>query len=241
VRRAHRVGVNPKFILDLTVVIFISSIAGARFFYVIFHLEEFRGHWLDVISPVQGNGDIVFGGLSMLGGVVLAVLSGMAYLRIRKQNVWKVADIVAPAFPLGILLTRIGCFLNGCCYGKPSTQGAWGIIFPPDCPAGYAYPGIHLYPTQLYSSVKGLLILVILLLLERYRKFDGYSFWLMLLLFGIGRFIIDFWRYYEPSMVLTTIGGANFSVNQGVSLIIIFLSALMWNLLRIRSKLTGAK
>ncbi|OGC76598.1 MAG: prolipoprotein diacylglyceryl transferase [candidate division Zixibacteria bacterium RBG_16_50_21] len=242
VRRANKVGVNPKIILDLTIVIFISSIVGARMFYVIFHLEEFRGHWLDVISPVQSNGDFVFGGLTMLGGVVLAVLCGIVYLRIKKQSVWKVADVLAPAFPLGIFLTRIGCFLNGCCYGKPSPQEAWGVVFPADCPAGYAYPGIHLYPTQLYSSLKGLLILIILVLLERYKKFDGYTFWLMLFVFGIGRFVIDFWRYYEPSMVLATIQGVSFSVNQGVSLIIIFVSATMWNLLRAKShKPLGAK
>lgn len=238
IRRAKKVGVNPKYILDLAIVIFISSILGARIFYIIFHLEEFKGHWLDTVSPVQSSGDLGLGGLSMLGGVVLAIVSGIVYLRIKKQNVWQLADIVAPAFPLGIFLTRIGCFLNGCCFGKPDLQGSWGILFPESCPAGYTYPGIPLYPTQLFSSFKGLAILLALLLLEKFKKFEGYSFWLMLFLFGIGRFIIDFYRYYEPSMVLIRLSGVDFSVNQAVSLLIILISIFMWKHLRHKSKVT---
>ncbi len=171
----------------------------------------------------------------MLGGVVLAIISGIFYLRLKKQNVWQVADILAPAFPLGIFLTRIGCFLNGCCFGKPVSDHVWGVIFPDTCPAGYTFPGTALYPTQLFSSLKGLAILALVLYLERFKRFQGYSFWLMLGLFGIGRFVIDFYRYYEPSMVLTRIGNVAFSVNQGVSLIIVVISAAMWNYLRLKS------
>ena len=235
IRRAKRAGVDPKYILDLAIVIFISSIVGARAFYVIFHLEEFRGHWLDIISPIQSTGDLGIGGLTLLGGVVLAIISGIFYLRLKKQNVWQVADVLAPTFPLGIFLTRIGCFLNGCCFGKPATDHAWGILFPDTCPAGYTFPGTALYPTQLFSSFKGLIILALVLFLERFKKFQGYSFWLMLGLFGLGRFVIDFYRYYEPSMVLTRIGNLEFSVNQGVSIIIILISAAMWNYLRLKS------
>src|SRR5574341_659772 len=206
IRRAKRAGVDPKYILDLAIVIFISSIVGARAFYVIFHLDEFRGHWLDIISAIQSNGDLGIGGLTMLGGVILAIVSGIFYLRLKKQNVWQVADVLAPAFPLGIFLTRIGCFLNGCCFGKPVSDHAWVIIF------------------------------VLVLFLERFKTFQGYSFWLMLALFGLGRFIIDFYRYYEPSMVLTKIGPVAFSVNQGVSIIIIVISAAMWNYLRLKPR-----
>jgi len=235
IRRAKRAGVDPKYILDLAIVIFISSIVGARAFYVIFHLSEFKGHWLDIISPIQSTGDLGIGGLTLLGGVVLAIISGIFYLRFKKQNVWLVADILAPAFPLGIFLTRIGCFLNGCCFGKPVSDHAWGVIFPDTCPAGYTFPGTVLYPTQLFSSLKGLVILALVLYLERFKRFQGYSFWLMLGLFGIGRFVIDFYRYYEPGMFLTRIGNVAFSVNQGVSLMIIVISAAMWNYLRLKS------
>ena len=235
IKRAKKAGVDPKYILDLAIVIFISSIAGARLFYVIFHLYEFKDHWLDIISPIQSSGDLGIGGLSMLGGVVLAITSGILYLRLKKLNVWQVADIVAPSFPLGIFLTRIGCFLNGCCFGKPAPESGLGIVFPDSSPAGFIYPGIHIYPTQLFSSFKGLVILILLLFLERFKRFHGYSFWLMLGLFGIGRFLVDFYRYYEPSMVLITIGRVDLSVNQGVSVLIVFVSALTWNYLRTRA------
>jgi len=235
IKRAKKSGLNPKYILDLALVVFISSLLGARFFYVVFHLDEFRDHWLDVISPIQSSGDLGIGGLTLLGGVVLAVTSGVFYLRVKSQNVWQVADIVAPSFPLGIFLTRLGCFLNGCCFGKPSPEDTWGVIFPESCPAGYTYPGIALYPTQIFSSLKGLVILLLVLFLERYKKFDGHTFWSMLFLFGIGRFVIDFYRYYEPSMVLIRVEEVGFSVNQGVSVLIILISALVWNFLRTKS------
>jgi len=236
-KRAKKGGVDPKFIMDLGLVVLISSIVGSRFFYVIFHLEEFRGHWSDIFNPLQSSGEFGIAGLSMLGGVVLSITCGILYILWKKQPLWKIADISALSFVLGIGITRLGCFLNGCCFGEP-TSGFLGITFPSDCAAGFTFSNVPLYPTQLFSSLKGFLIFFVILFVERYKKFEGFSFWLMLLLFSAARFIIDFYRYYEPSMRVNLLG-MDWSVNQIISLCIFIISILMLQILSKRKSVTN--
>ena len=235
--RARKQGIDPNKIIDLSVVIVISAIFGARFLYVIFHLEEFKGHWLDTINPFQSSGQIGIAGLTMLGGFVAAVIFGLLYLKIKKLPRLKIADIVMPAIGLGIFVTRIGCFLNGCCYGIP-TDVPWAMVFPSDCPAGAQYVGQAIHPTQLYSSLYGLIIFGLLLFLERYKKFDGFLLYLFFILYGISRFTVDFFRYYENSMVLFQLGDFSISVNQGISIFMILLGGTLIyiNMMRINNK-----
>ena len=229
--RAKKWKVKPELVLDLFLVILISSVFGSRFFYVIFHLEEFKGHAWDVINPIQSTGELGIAGLSMVGGVVLAVGSGLLYLYLKHQKVWQVADLVSPSFMLGLGITRIGCFLNGCCYGKP-TDSCLGVVFPYDSAAGYFNPDTPIYPTQLFHSGAGFLILFLLLWAERHKKFDGFTFWLMFSLFSLQRIIIDFFRYYESEMVFATIGTVHISINQAVLIPVVIFSTLTWNSLR---------
>ncbi len=236
--RGKRAGLKPEKILDLTLLILITSLVGSRFFYVIFHLEEFRGHFLDVINPFQSSGEIGIGGLSMMGGVVLAVVAGLGYLLYKKLSLWKVADVVSPSFALGLGIARIGCFLNGCCPGKP-TDSFLGVIFPQDSFAGYFFQNTKLLPTQIFDSLAGFVIFFLLIFLERYKTFEGYTLWLMLSFYSAWRFIIDFFRYYEESMVFARIGNIDFSMNQAVSLLILAVSISMW--FYFKSKKMGTK
>ncbi|MBN1155437.1 prolipoprotein diacylglyceryl transferase [candidate division KSB1 bacterium] len=235
--RAKKQGVNPDKIMDLSIIIVISAILGSRFLYVIAHLEEFRGHWLDTINPFQSNGQIGIAGLTMLGGFIASLLFGILYLYIKKLPILKICDILVPSVGLGIFITRIGCFLNGCCYGVP-TNVPWGMIFPPECAAGYHFTGISIHPAQLYSSFYGLVIFVATLLLDRKKKFDGYLLSWFLILYGISRLTVDFFRYYEDSMVLFTIGDNPISLNQGISFIMIIagVAMIVYHLIRINRK-----
>ncbi len=226
VRRAKKKGIDPNQIMDLSVIIIISAILGSRLLYVLFHLEEFRGHWLDTINPFQSNGQIGIAGLTLLGGVLLSFLSSFIYLKAKKLPFLKFADTVIPAVGLGIFLTRIGCYLNGCCFGLPCDPH-WGVVFPPNSAAGSLFQGTHLIPAQLYSSAYGLIIFVALLYLERWQKFDGYLLYIFFILYGIARFTIDFFRYYESSMVILTIAGKGISLNQGISLAFMVLGIVM--------------
>lgn len=224
--RAKNRGVDPNNVVDLSVGIVISAILGARFLYVIFHLEEFRGHWLDTINPFQSSGQVGIAGLTMLGGFIAALLFSVIFMQLKKMPVLKISDIMVPALGLGIFITRIGCFLNGCCYGMP-TEMPWGLVFPQESPAGYCFPGEAIHPAQLYSSFYGLVILGVTLFLERYKKFDGFLLFIFFILYGISRFTVDMFRYYENSMVLLKLGNMSISVNQGISLLLIVLGVVL--------------
>jgi len=233
--RAKKQNIDPNKIMDLSVVIVVSAILGARFLYVIFHLDEFRGHWLDTINPFQSSGQIGIAGLTMLGGFLAALASSVFYMQWHKLPVLKISDILVPALGLGSFLTRIGCFFNGCCYGTP-TNVPWGVIFPPESAAGYHFTNIPIHPAQLYSSFYGLLILVILLIIERWKRYDGFLLYVFLILYGLSRFTVDLFRYYEESMVLFSIGNQPLSVNQGISFLMIIagLSLIIYNYTKIK-------
>lgn len=230
--RAKKQGIDPNKIVDLSVVIVISAILGARFLYVIFHLEEFKGRWLDTINPFQSSGQIGIAGLTMLGGFVAAVIFSILFMKIKKMPLLKVSDIMIPAVGLGIFITRIGCFFNGCCYGLP-TESSLGMVFPSESPAGYCFPGQAIHPAQLYSSFYGLIILVLVLFLERYKKYDGFLLYLFFIFYGIARFTVDFFRYYENSMV---IGGLSISVNQGISILMVLLGLILLIIFALKQK-----
>jgi len=217
VRRGRARGVDPNAIMDLSVVIVISSIVGARLFYVLFHLEQFRGRWLDIINPFQSTGQVGIAGLTLLGGVILALVAGFIYMGVKKLPALKLADSIVPSVALGTFLTRIGCFLNGCCYGKP-TQVPWGLVFPPDSPAGAAYRDVPIHPSQLYMALYGLGLFGLLLWADRRRPYEGFALFVFFVGEGLARFLVDFTRYYEDSMVLMRLGETSLSVNQGISL-----------------------
>jgi len=226
VHRAKKKGVDPNQIMDLSVIIIISAIVGSRLLYVLFHLDEFRGHWLDTVNPFQSNGQIGIAGLTLLGGVLLSFISSAIYLKVKKLPFLKFADTVIPAVGLGIFLTRIGCYLNGCCFGLPCHSHLC-VVFPPNSAAGSIFQGTPIIPTQLYSSAYGLVIFGLLLFFERWQKFDGFLFYLFLIFYGIARFTIDFFRYYESSMVIMTIGNKGISLNQGISLLFVAIGVFM--------------
>lgn len=234
-RRAKRQGLGIDWLPDLSLIILISAIVGSRFFYVIYHLEEFEGHVLDMINPIQSSGEIGIGGLSMFGGLVLAIVCALVYVYLKKLNVWRVTDILAPSVMLGLGIARIGCFLNGCCFGTPS-HSCFAVVFPYNSPAGFMYPDTPVFPIQLVASLFGFGIFGMLLLLERFKNFDGFTFWLMLAFYSVARFTIDFFRCYEENAIFATIGGADFTVNQVLSALIFVVSLLVWNHLRRRSR-----
>jgi len=235
--RAKSFGIPPGAIMDISVIVVVASIVGARFFYVVFHLDEFRGRWLDTINPIQPSGQIGIAGLTLFGGLLLAIACSFLYMGIKRLPLLRTADVIAPSVALGIFLTRIGCFLNGCCFGKP-TDSFLGLVFPKSSAAGFTFPDLPLHPTQLYSSFYGLMIFLLLLGLEKkFRGFDGFTFLMLLLLYGLARFTVDFYRYYEPSMILIRIGGVSFSVNQGISaLLVVTALALLITLSRRKTK-----
>jgi len=219
-RRARAQGLDGDRVLDASMLILVSSILGAWLLWVVTHPAMFRpplGSWLDALSPFHADGGFGTVGLSMLGGVVLALLSSLAFFAYHRLPVLPHADVVMPSVLLGEGITRIGCFLNGCCHGLPCAA-PWCVRFPDGSPAAALFPGAAVHPTQLYASLLGFSSFALLVWLARRRPTPGTVFFLSLLLVGGYRILLDFVRYYESQVILFRVGGAHFTVNQLISL-----------------------
>jgi phosphatidylglycerol:prolipoprotein diacylglycerol transferase len=141
---------------------------------------------------------------------------------------WTTTDVFAPGIALGHVVGRLGCLLAGCCFGRP-TSVPWAISFhDPNAFATSGTPlGVSLHPTQLYEAGAEALILVFLLAFERRgRPFPGRTFWSYMLLYGVSRFIIEFYRGDPRGTVFDAL-----STSQFVSVILVPLSVVMLVLL----------
>ena len=203
-RRAERNGVAKEAVQDLSIILILLAVLGSRTLYILTHRDHYH-NLLDIIALWEG-------GATYYGGLLLAVIGAGVYLKRKKISFFKVADICSPPTAFGIVFTRIGCFLSGCCFGSP-TSCPLGVVFPADSPAGHNFGGMEIHPTQLYSSLYGLVILVALLLVERRKSFDGFTFAFLCIFYGAARFTVDFFRYYEESALM---GGLTY--NQVISI-----------------------
>jgi len=222
-RRAAARGIDGERVLDVCMLILVTSIVGARLLWIATHLDQFQppyGTWSDALNPFRGGSYVGFAGLSVLGGVVLATFSALAFLRWRGMPVLRTADVLAPSVALGEGITRIGCLLNGCCFGLPCS-GWYCLRFPQGSPAEVAFHDQLVHATQLYSSAAGFGFFVLLSLLLRRSPFDGAVFGAFLVLEGIERLLLDLVRHQDPSVVWFQIGGSDFGANQGVSVVIL--------------------
>lgn len=221
--RARRRGLDGTKVMDLGIYLIIAALVGAKLMLVVVDFDYFRSQPRELLSLVRAGG-VFYGGL-------LAAL-GVALWLVRKYGLpmWTTADLFAPGIALGHVVGRLGCLLAGCCYGRP-TDVPWAITFESGAAAtNVGTPlGIPLHPTQLYDAGAELLILVLLLVRERRGKgFPGATFWLYMLLYGISRFVIEFYRGDERGMIL------GLSTSQFVSVLIVPLAIFM--LVRLRKK-----
>ncbi len=172
--------------------IIVFSIIGARVFYILTHLNWYFKNPQNIFKIWQA-------GLVFYGGLIFAFIAGVIFIRLHLLPFRKIANISAPCIALGISIGRIGCFFNGCCYGKPWDRG---FFFSPDSPAGKAFPNQPLIPTQLISSVDMLVIFLILIIFKRFQWFKNRSFLLFLLFYSIHRFLVEFLRTDSPEIFL---------------------------------------
>jgi len=204
-REGARRGWDEGSVATFCLVILAVSVAGARAFFVL-------GHWSDYARDPWAALRVWEGGLTLYGGILLAIPAGIGYCRRAGMPVWEVADAVAPAVALGTAVGRVGCFLNGCCFGLP-TRLPWGVRFPERSFAGLQFPGQALQPSQLYAVGGELLVLGALLLARRRLRRPGQLWWLFIMLDAVARYLVDLTRYYEPSAVLAR----GLTVSQAIS------------------------
>jgi len=234
-RRSRARGLNQNQMINMSLLIMLAGIVGARIMYVIPHWNEFSANPLDIISPFQSSGSIGLTGLTTYGGFIAAVLVSILYLRVNRLSIWKACDAFAPSIALGIGVSRVGCFMNGCCFGLP-TESALGVVFPAFSAAGSFYPDVALHPAQLYNAVLGFGLFGLLMWLDRKPRYDGFLFAVLLIAEPITRFFVDLFRYYESSMTLGSLGGVALSVNQGISIVLIGLGLLLLGWARNRAR-----
>ena len=226
VLRARKRGINPDDMMDLSLWIMIFAIIGSRAFYILYHIPEY-------IKAPQRIFIIWEGGLVLLGGFIFSSLATIVFCWRKKIALWVIADSVAPSIGLAEFITRIGCFLNGCCFGRP-TNMSWGMIFPNGSSTGvYSAAGeychsiamhgsnapIHIHPTQLYMAAYGLIIFLTLIYIERFKKFHGFLFFMLIILMSIARIIVDFFRYYDENIIFLGL-----RQNQHISVVLIIIA-----------------
>ena len=185
-RRARRVNVSSETISDVTLWLMVGTILGARTVYVItYWQDEFAGQPLTEIFAIW------HGGLVYYGGLIGATLAGILCLRWKKLPIWKIADIFAPSIALGSVFGRIGCFLNGCCYGR-ACDLPWAVRFPADNPLHPPTTPVH--PTEIYDALLNLGLYFFLAWLFRRKKFDGQVFATYLIGYAITRSFVEYFR-----------------------------------------------
>ena len=190
-KEAKRRDFYPGKILDLGLWVIASGVLGARLLHVLVNLSYYGANPLEIFLFWKG-------GLAIYGGLILGILAGVVFIRKRGMAFFSTADLFAPYLALGQAIGRIGCFLNGCCFGKV------GLF----------------YPAQLSAASLLLIIFVILRLMRNLKVAPGFIFGCYIILYSSQRFFVDFLR---DDMVRYAF---NFTISQFIS-IFIFLGGIL--------------
>ncbi len=210
-----RLGLKRKEVDCLANYLLLWGLIGARLYYAIFYdpIYYFTKPWTLLF--------IWEGGLAIHGAIIGGIFGMYLYSRKYNLNFWLLADFISPILLLGQGIGRIGCFLNGCCFGKP-TDKPWGVIFPKDSFAYYKYGFTPVHPTQLYEMVLDILGFVVLWSLRKKSAFNGYLFSWYLIYYGIVRFVVSIFR--ADSLY---IWGTNIKIAYVVSLLMVIVGVYL--------------
>src|SRR3989338_9013316 len=215
-RQAHKFGLKKENVIDICLYILIAGLAGARILYVLLNLDYYRSNPIEIFYISRG-------GLVWYGAFFFGLLAGLLYAVLKKISFRDMADLIAPYIALGQSIGRIGCFLNGCCYGTVAAQGfPLRVYFPED-----AFPR---HPTQVYSSLALLGLFILLRYLQGHRRFRAEIFFSYAVLYPVQRFIIEFFRGDNPRVIM------NLTVSQAGSLAVFVISSCAYIIFLIRFK-----
>jgi len=203
---------------DLLLYGMITGILGARLFYVIQFWHLFKDNPIEIIK-------IHHGGLVFYGGFMLSIIAIYVFCRRNKLSFVSVLDICAPSIAITHFFGRIGCFLNGCCFGK-KTDLPWAVSYPEGFDPYFFYgSSVKIHPTQLYEAIGNIIIFVLLFnLMGRLKK--GQIASLYLVLYGALRIFVEIFRGDHKNFVLNSLTPAQFIgimiVPIGITLFIFF-------------------
>jgi phosphatidylglycerol---prolipoprotein diacylglyceryl transferase len=223
IRRGRLVGIDKDAIWDVCLWVLVAGVGGARLFYI-------AEYWDRVFGEATTPGEYFFalinlreGGLVLYGGIILALTAFIVFCLRRKLNPLLMTDVIMPSFFIGLAFGRLGCFMNGCCYGD-RCELPWAVSFPLGSVPDMALVGrglveygdpwtLSLHPTQLYSSFNALLLAGLTHCYFYCRRRDGSVLALALLTYPVTRFLIEFLRGDEAGQLHTSL-----TISQLVSL-----------------------
>lgn len=180
--RAKTLKIDIRKIDPIILWILFGGLFGAKFLYWITQIESIL-QTPEILLDIS-NGYVVYGGI--IGGV----FAGLVYCKAKRLSFPFYADLIIPSVALAQGFGRIGCFLAGCCYGMETTSGL-GVEFPV---SSIAPTGVHLLPTQLFSSILDFMLFVVLVFYAKRKKAEGQVTALYLVLYSVGRFALEFFR-----------------------------------------------
>ncbi len=179
-RRAPKFDMDRDKMMDYLILILISGVAGARILYILLNFGYYKANPAEILN-LSG------GGLVWYGGFAAAFLASIWFLKRRDLDFWSVSELIAPYVALAQAFGRVGCYLNGCCYG----------IIAPD---HFLFGERH--PTQIYSAVLLFIIFIVLVKWQDRRRFKGEIFLGYCALYSCKRFFIEFLRADNPKIFL---------------------------------------
>lgn len=217
-RRTKTLGLDEDSVLNMIFISIISGVLGGKLLYIITDYESVRES--GGVFKNFGEGFVIY------GAIIAGMLSIYIYCRRKKWNIVKVLDAVVPGVAIAQGFGRIGCFLAGCCYGA-ETSCKLSVVFPN---VSLAPAGVHLHPTQIYSSIFDFLLGVFLLWYSKKDNKEGRVFSMYLIIYSIGRFLVEFLRNDPRGNV------GVFSTSQFISIFMFFIGLFIFKLDKFRGR-----
>ena len=223
--RAKREKLNPEIMWDVAFWVIVGGVLGARLFYV-------WQYWGTRIKTFWQIFQVWKGGIVLYGSIMGGTLAFFLYWFSRRFPLRPMLDAVAPSLALGIAIGRLGCFLNGCCYGDLCNL-PWAVRFPaPTSPwADHVDHGLldantawslPIHPTQLYSTIDGVILALLLSAYYPLRRRDGEVMALLMVTYPISRVLIEYLRSDEG------IYFARMTISQNISILVFLCGLAFW-------------
>ncbi|PHV71083.1 prolipoprotein diacylglyceryl transferase [Sporanaerobium hydrogeniformans] len=193
---AKKEGLNPDLIIDFILYDIIFALLGARTYYVLFNWDYYKDHWVEIFNLRQG-------GIAIYGAVLASIVVAIIFTRAKKINFLQFADVAVFGLTLGQIIGRYGNFVNMEAFGD-YTNSKWAMRLlksqakPPfsenvlqNIQSAFGAEYIQVHPTFFYESTWNVVLLILLFVLRKHKKYHGQLFFMYLIGYGIGRYWVE--------------------------------------------------